>query len=186
MQYLFDHYGEGFMSALHREDLNGLAGLDAVLDQFGSRKSAMRHLHDWAAMMALDGAIDRSHRLRGGSIRWLTANTLSSKINWDTAQAYSTPGAPPNGSDYVRLRDANGRYLSADQIRTIRFVGPRPWSRRRSNGPSRRPLRTPRPATPRVPRSRPGPAQPRSTAVVAATWTAPSCRRSTFRLPADS
>ncbi|CUR57109.1 putative exported peptidase M6-like protein [metagenome] len=123
MQYLFAKYGEGFMSALHREDGNGLVGLDTVLDQYGSPKSAMNTVHDWAAMMALDGAIDRSHRLRGGSIKWLTANTLSSKINWDTEQAYSTPGAPPNGSDYVRLRGAGGHYLSANQIKTIRFSG---------------------------------------------------------------
>lgn len=125
MQYLFAKYGEGFMSALHREDANGIEGLDAVLDQFGSSKSAMDSIHDWASMMAIDGALDRSHKLVGGPYKWFNANTLSSKINWDTEQAYATPGAPPNGSDYVRLRDGRGRYLSADQIKSIRFTGAR-------------------------------------------------------------
>ncbi len=33
MEYLASHYGQSFMTALHREDAGGLAGLDAVLDQ---------------------------------------------------------------------------------------------------------------------------------------------------------
>jgi hypothetical protein len=50
-------------------------------------------------------------------------STLDATINWDTIQTFSTAGAPPNGSDYVRLRDGAGAYLSASQIGRISFDG---------------------------------------------------------------
>ena len=49
--------------------------------------------------------------------------TLDAIINWDTPDAYDSPGAPPNGSDYVRLRDSGGKYLSASQLKWISFDG---------------------------------------------------------------
>jgi immune inhibitor InhA-like protein len=48
--------------------------------------------------------------------------TLKSVVNWASPQAYSTPGAPPNGADFVRLRDADG-YLSSSEIDNITFSG---------------------------------------------------------------
>lgn len=119
MEYLASHYGPAFMSALHREDASGLAGLDAVLDQFHADRSAMGTIHDWAAAMALDSALGR----RGGHRSPFSIASMNAKINWDTPQAYDTPGAPPNGSDYVRLRDGAGHYLSARQLQSIRFDG---------------------------------------------------------------
>ena len=50
-------------------------------------------------------------------------STLDATINWDTIQTFSTDGAPPNGSDYVRLRDGSGEYLSASQIDRVSFDG---------------------------------------------------------------
>ncbi|MBA2311765.1 MAG: immune inhibitor A [Actinobacteria bacterium] len=49
--------------------------------------------------------------------------TLDATINWDTKHAYSRPGAPPNGSDYVRLRDETGAYLAAGDVTNITFAG---------------------------------------------------------------
>lgn len=118
MEYLESHYGEGFMSALHRNDANGIDGVDAVLDQFKAKRSAMSTIHDWAAAMALDAAIWPAARNLA-----LTIATMNAKINWDNPQAYESPGAPPNGSDYVRLRDADGDHLSAKQLARVRFDG---------------------------------------------------------------
>ncbi|RNL63143.1 peptidase M6 [Nocardioides marmoriginsengisoli] len=131
MEYLASHYGEAFMSKLHTNPGNGLAGLDAVLKASapkvkgkpGPHKTAMQTLHDWAAAMALDSAAQRKHTIRGGVFKWLTIASMNAKINWDNAQAYSTPGAPPNGSDYVRLRKANGSYLGAKDLRSLTFDG---------------------------------------------------------------
>jgi bacillopeptidase F (M6 metalloprotease family) len=36
---------------------------------------------------------------------------------------FSTPGAPPNGSDYVRLRNASGQYLTTAQLSSLSFQG---------------------------------------------------------------
>ncbi|MGN6252859.1 MAG: peptidase M6 [Marmoricola sp.] len=141
MQYLFGHYGgEKFMSALHQEAGNGLTGLDNVLDRFGSSDSAMDVVHKWAATAALDNVLDKHRKLTGGDRADYTEDSLGLQISWsafyddinhdgvtgdDGNEAYSTPGAPPNGSDYVRLRDAQRQYLSARQLEDITFRGSR-------------------------------------------------------------
>jgi hypothetical protein len=122
MEYLASHYGPAFMSALHRSDDNGIAGLDAVLDQFHAKRSAQETIQDWAAAMALDSVIGH-RKLTGASRRALSIASMNAKINWDNPQAYDSPGAPPNGSDYVRLRGANGGYLKASQLRSVTFNG---------------------------------------------------------------
>ena len=122
MEYLISHYGEDAMTALHREDGNGLVGLDTVLDGQGATASARQTVHDWAAAVAVDAKVDAGGTVNGIDAAAVTAKSLSAKINWDTPEAYTDPGAPPNGSDYVRLR-ANGAYLSAGQISSIAFDG---------------------------------------------------------------
>jgi hypothetical protein len=73
--------------------------------------------------MALDHALDATS-LRGAAREAdYTSDKLDSSINWDTSEAYSTPGAPPDGSDYVRLRDGSGGWLAAKDIRSISFAG---------------------------------------------------------------
>jgi hypothetical protein len=125
MSYLHSRFGDGFMSKLHKDPGNGLQGLQDVLADYppdGMRAEDV--VHQWMATMALDHAIDqKGGRLVGGVKRNYTTDELDAKINWDTAQAYDTPGAPPNGSDYVRLRDGKGSYLSAGQVSSISFDG---------------------------------------------------------------
>jgi Immune inhibitor A peptidase M6 len=123
MEYLETHYGEAFMTALHREPGNGLAGLAAVLTARGIDTTPATLIRNWLAAMALDGVIDRGAELFGRGASLLTVPTLDSVINWDTPQAYSTPGAPPNGADYVRLRGAGGAYLTARSLRRLQFDG---------------------------------------------------------------
>lgn len=124
MEYLVSHYGQEFMGELHRNDLGGLEGLDAVLDQFGATRDAMQHVRDWAAMVALDGALDANGGvLNGGDAATFQASSLTTKVNWDTEEAYAEPGAPANGSDYVRLRGESEAYLSASEITSISFHG---------------------------------------------------------------
>lgn len=123
MEYFESHYGEDAMTALHREDGNGLVGLQTVLDGQNAGVTARQTVHDWAAMLSLDAKIDAGGTVNGGIASALTADSLSAKVNWDTAEAYSDPGAPPNGSDYVRLRDGSGGYVSAGSISEITFDG---------------------------------------------------------------
>ena len=123
MEFLAGRYGKDFMSALHNEDAPGLEGLRAVFDMFAPDVEVLSLLHQWAAMVALDGVIDDGATLTGGDPADYTTPTLDATINWDNPEAYDTPGAPPNGSDYVRLRDSDGAFLSASQIESIQFDG---------------------------------------------------------------
>jgi Immune inhibitor A peptidase M6 len=93
--YLADRFGTRFMTALHRGDANGLAGLQEAL---GPGRDARRVLHDWAV-------------------------GVGRRVNWDSPQAYASPGAPPNGADFVRLRDTGGRPVRARDLRALAFDG---------------------------------------------------------------
>jgi hypothetical protein len=120
MLLLEQRYGEDFMTALHSEDGNGLAGLRTLLDAEGA--SAADVIHEWAAMVALDHVLDAGATLNGGSAEDYQVDALNARVNWSTPNAFASPGAPPNGSDYVRLR-AGERFLDAASIDRIGFDG---------------------------------------------------------------
>ncbi len=122
MEYLHGQYGTPFISALHRNPVHGLAGLQSVLGLGGG--TAQDVVHRWAAAMAVDGALDAGGKLKPKADAGLyQIPALNAAINWDNPDAYSTPGAPPNGSDYVRARNASGSYLSAERIDRVTFAG---------------------------------------------------------------
>jgi len=126
MEFLAGRYGTAFMSALHRGEANGIAGLQQVLNNVSTKLGAMDVLHDWSLMVALDGLIDGGMKISGLiKEKNVTTPTLHATINWDTSHAYSTAGAPSNGADYVRLRNAGGAYLSGSQINSLSFTGSR-------------------------------------------------------------
>ena len=122
MMYLFSHYGEDFMSALHTQPGNGIAGLDKTLKQFNAKRTGMQSIHDWLATMALDHAVDQSGKLTGGPKGRYTASDLNAMINWANPQSYDSKGAPPNGADYVRLGKP-GHWLSTKKIDSLSFKG---------------------------------------------------------------
>jgi hypothetical protein len=121
MLLLEQRFGEDFMTRLHRSDGIGLAGLQSLLAAQGANAAGV--LHDWAAMVALDHVLDAGATLHGGSAADYQVDALNARVNWHTPNAYSSPGAPPNGSDYVRLRGAAGRFLDAGSIERIIFDG---------------------------------------------------------------
>lgn len=131
MEFLAGRYGHDFLTALHRDDDSGFVGLQNVLDEFAPGTQAMDVLHDWAVMVALDAPIDRGGMLMGADPERFTTPSLFSSILWYNPEAYESAseapenreGAPPNGSDYVRLRDENGRFVTARQVDTLSFHG---------------------------------------------------------------
>ncbi|MGH9280591.1 MAG: peptidase M6 [Acidimicrobiales bacterium] len=123
MELLHSRYGDRAMTELHRQDANGLEGLQRVLDELDPGKRAVDLVHDWAAAVALDGVLDDGAELHGAQEALFSVPTLHATVNWDTPRAYDTPGAPPNGSDYVRLRDGAGEYVNAASIESISFDG---------------------------------------------------------------
>jgi hypothetical protein len=124
MELLADRFGEGFMGDLHQDaEFQGFESLDALLDAHGSSLDARGLVDQWASAVALDGVLDDGAHLKGGTKSDFQVSTLDASINWDTIQTFSTAGAPPNGSDYVRLRDGEGSYLASSQIERIAFDG---------------------------------------------------------------
>ncbi|HEX2105906.1 MAG TPA: choice-of-anchor J domain-containing protein [Solirubrobacteraceae bacterium] len=123
MELLHGRYGEAFMTALHRGDANGFEGLRAALARVGSADTPASILRDWAATAALDGVLDRGAELVGRARARLRTPTLDASINWATPEAFDTPGAPPNGSDYVRLRNGAGGFIDAGGLRSLTFDG---------------------------------------------------------------
>ena len=65
MEFLAGRYGVEFLSALHDDDANGFEGLQAVLDARHVRTTSAAVLHDWAAMIALDGVLDDGATAQG-------------------------------------------------------------------------------------------------------------------------
>ncbi len=123
MHFLADRHGTGAAGALFRDPAQGLDGVGSVLTQLGAAEDPLALMHDWSAMLALDAVLDRGTPLRVGDSQRFRSGTLDASINWDNPDTYATPGAPPNGSDFVRLRDAGGRFLGAGELQSLEFSG---------------------------------------------------------------
>jgi hypothetical protein len=123
MGYLAQQYGEDFLSRLHANKKNGLAGLQNLLDRFAGGVDAMTVLDRWAAMVAIDRYLDHGATLVGGPANRFRLDLIHGSIYWPNDAAYENPGAPPNGSDYVRLRDGSGTFLKVTGLNDIAFDG---------------------------------------------------------------
>jgi hypothetical protein len=123
MEYLAGQYGHPFLTQLHLNRKNGLEGLQRLLDRYAGGVNAMTVIDRWAAMVAVDQALDRKASLEGGNAALYQTPTLHASINWENDQAYENPGAPPNGSDYVRLMGDSGAFLNLKGVERIWFNG---------------------------------------------------------------
>jgi Immune inhibitor A-like, MAM domain len=121
MHYLAGRFGVGFITQLHRDPDHGLASVRKLLA--ANRADVMEVIHDWAAMIALDGVLDRGYSLGGGQAGKYRTGTLTGGVDWRNPQDFEKVGAPPNGSDYLRLRKKNGAFFKAAEIRSISFDG---------------------------------------------------------------
>jgi hypothetical protein len=121
VHYLAGRFGVEFVTALHRDPDQGLASVRKLVT--GAGADVMDVIHDWAAMIALDGVLDRGYTLSGGQAARYRTPTLSAGVDWRNPQAFTTSGAPPNGSDYVRFRKRSGSFYRAREITAIAFDG---------------------------------------------------------------
>ena len=123
MEYLAGRFGHPFLTSLHLGPENGLDSLAALLTQAGSTAKPLDVLASWATMVAVDKSLDDGFTLTGGTPAEFRTPTLHAEIDWDNDQAFAGPGVPPNGSDYVRLRNASDAYLSAGKVDSVEFSG---------------------------------------------------------------
>jgi hypothetical protein len=121
MFFLADHFGEGIITAMHNDDaLQGLPSVAALSGQ--SYEEVKQGIAQFWASLALDKVLDDGAAFNGTASDYQIGPTASI-INWDTDDAYDTPGAPPNGADFVRLRNGSGDYLGAARLHNITFNG---------------------------------------------------------------
>ncbi|MFG2060421.1 choice-of-anchor J domain-containing protein [Micromonospora sp. NPDC048871] len=123
--FLYDRYGLDFISRLHQDgELQGLASLKAALADEGV-KDMYKVLHDYQTMNLVDRVVGNSKLgiMLGVDKRRVTTASLNATVNLDNPASYATPGAAPNGADYVQLRKANGKPLGRGDLRSIKFQG---------------------------------------------------------------
>jgi Immune inhibitor A peptidase M6 len=125
MLFLNDRYGLDLMSRLHNDgDRQGLASLDAQLEAEGVH-DVYRVLHDFQTMVLVDKIVGESRNgvMLGVPKSRVTTPSLRSTVNLANPAANATPGAAPNGADYVPLQAAGGTVLKGSQLRSLSFRG---------------------------------------------------------------
>ena len=120
MEYLAGRFGHDLLTGLHLDEPNGLKSLGGLL---GAAAKPLDVIISWATMVAVDASLDAGWNLVGGTPAEFSTPTLHADIRWDNDQAYEGPGVPPNGSDYVRLRDEAGSYVTVGEVESIDFDG---------------------------------------------------------------
>jgi len=124
MLYLYDHYGQAFMSALHRDGTKqGLAGVQAQLDKYAKGTKVADVLHNFQVTNLVDAAVDPKGVVVGVPKSKVTTKSLNASLNLDNPASYKLPGAAPNGADYVKFRDAAGKALTGKQVTSLKFEG---------------------------------------------------------------
>ena len=129
MLFLYDRYGIGFMSTLHRDGADqGLVGLQHALDGYADSVDVYKVLHDFQVSTLLDKYVGTAKgKVRGIAKSRVTSKSLNSTVNLGNPVAYAAPGAAANGADYVGLRAGSGLYLKGKDLRTLKFSGARTW-----------------------------------------------------------
>jgi hypothetical protein len=123
--FLFDRYGLDIISRLHNDgDLQGLPSLDAALEAEGVH-DMYRVLHDYQTMVLVDKIVGDSRRgvMLGVPKSRVTTPSLRSTVNLANPTANATPGAAPNGADYVPLQNASGQVLRGRDLQSLSFRG---------------------------------------------------------------
>ncbi|MEU9178207.1 choice-of-anchor J domain-containing protein [Streptomyces sp. NPDC048550] len=122
---LSERYGRAFVRDLLFEGGgSGFERLAKTLARHGAHEDPFALLRDWSTTAALDGVLDDGAKLTGADPRRFRVKALHSTVNLETPFAYSRPGAPSNGADFVRLRNASGGPLTADALRSLQFDAP--------------------------------------------------------------
>ena len=125
MLFLADRYGPEIMTRLHNDgEHRGLASLDVALDAEGV-SDPYKVIHDFQSMVLVDKIVGDSRHgiVLGVPKSRVTTPSLRSTVNLANPDAYDTPGAAPNGADYVALRDAGGQVLRGRDLRSVSFEG---------------------------------------------------------------
>lgn len=95
--YLMEQYGQTFIQTEFHNPLNGISGINDSLATFGSERDFAAVYHDWSVALVIDS------KFNDGLYQF---KDLEFKVDLGTPdapnpEAYSTPGAPPWGTDFI-------------------------------------------------------------------------------------
>ncbi|HET8615065.1 MAG TPA: choice-of-anchor J domain-containing protein [Actinomycetales bacterium] len=122
LTYVQNHFGTKAISFLHRDKANGLASVQEMLNDMAPGLTSMDVVHDWAATMALDSWVDGGAKgLTRAEKKRFTASQLNASIDWSWPGSFDSPGAPPNGSDYVLA--TTSRPVGGKTMHSLDFKG---------------------------------------------------------------
>jgi len=96
--YLSEKFGAPFIQALVGNQDNGITGVNSTLAAYHIQKDFADLYHDWAVAMLLDS------KTPGGGRYQFKSTAFKVDIGTPSApnpEAYSMPGAPPWGTDYI-------------------------------------------------------------------------------------
>jgi hypothetical protein len=114
MHYLYNQYGQEAMQLLFHNQANGQASVDEVLDELGARRDFEDVYHDFAvARLILSDKPGHGRYDIPDIPEGIVLRNDDGTINTEN---FDTPGAPPNGSDYLVLEKPN-------KIKKITFNG---------------------------------------------------------------
>ena len=112
--YLYEHFGGGpFIQAIAKSETNGIASVNEQLAAFGYPATFADAFHDFRIACLIDSS--KAFKLpffpwamfgRGGD--WVHPYEFKNAdvhVNVDTPEAYCEPGAPPWGTDYLKITD---------------------------------------------------------------------------------
>jgi hypothetical protein len=123
MLFLYDRYGTDFISALHRDPKFGLDSLQGLLDQRAHGAKVTDVIHDFQLMNLLDRIVSaKGVQLVGADKAAVTSKELNAAANYTYRGAFASPGAAPNGVDYVQLVGPNGP-LNGKDLQSLVFAG---------------------------------------------------------------
>jgi hypothetical protein len=127
LTYIQNHFGTKAISFLHRDAANGLDSVQDMLDSMAPGLESTDVVHDWAATMALDSWLDGGAKgLTRADTKRFTASQLNASIDWAWPGSYDSPGAPPNGSDYVLATDR--RPVTGKSMYSLDFAGAKTYA----------------------------------------------------------
>ncbi|MBC7250293.1 MAG: immune inhibitor A [Anaerolineae bacterium] len=112
--YLYEHFGGGpFIQAVAQSETNGIASVDEQLEAFGYEATFADVFHDFRIACLIDSP--RAFKLPffpwsrfGRGEDWVHPYEFKNAevhVNVDTEEAYCEPGAPPWGTDYIKITD---------------------------------------------------------------------------------
>ncbi|MCR4408159.1 MAG: immune inhibitor A [Anaerolineae bacterium] len=112
--YLYEHFGGGpFIQALAKSETNGIASVNETLAAFGYPATFADVFNDFRIALLIDSP--KAFKLpffpwamfgRGGDwVHPYVFKNIDLHVNVDTPEAYCEPGAPPWGTDFLKITD---------------------------------------------------------------------------------